>query len=73
MLDVMMPKISGLELLKQIKADSSLKAIPVVMLSNLSTAGENMRGQALKLGAADYVIKSEYGPEELVQKINQYL
>lgn len=71
LLDVMIPKISGLDLLASIKANPELKTIPVVVLSNVA---ENENAQrALKLGADLYLIKSENGPEEIVQKIRQVI
>lgn len=72
-LDVLMPKISGFELLKQIKQDPELKNIPVMILSNLSLGGEDLTKKSMEMGAVGYLVKSENGPEELVEKLKKYL
>jgi DNA-binding response OmpR family regulator len=65
-LDVMMPGLSGYEVLEQIKADPDLKGIPVVMLTAQSQEGDILRG--IKLGAADYITKP-FRPAELVARV----
>ena len=55
LLDVMMPKMNGMQVLEKLKQDPALKTIPVVMLSNL--AGENDIETALSKGAVKYIIK----------------
>jgi CheY-like chemotaxis protein len=70
LLDIMMPKLNGLEVLERLKADPELKNIPVVILTNL--AGNNDVQSALRLGAVRYIIKSENRPkqvEEIVRGI----
>ncbi len=71
LLDILMPYMGGLELLKKIKEDENLKKIPVVLLTNLSQKEEIEEG--LDLGAKDYLIKSHFTPSEVMEKINQYL
>lgn len=71
LLDILMPYMGGLELLKKIKEDDKLKDIPVVLLTNLSQKEEIEEG--LGLGANDYLIKSHFTPSEVMQKISQYL
>ena len=66
-LDVMMPKRSGFEVLEQIKKNSQYKDVPVVMLSNL--AGKEDADRAIQMGAAEYLIKSQYQPKEIVEKV----
>lgn len=70
LLDIMMPKLNGIETLKQFKADDKLKGVPIVVLTNL--AGHNDVELALKLGAVKYLVKSENRPaqvEEVVQGV----
>ena len=70
LLDVMMPKMDGFEVLKKLKEYDETKKIPVVMLSNL--AGENDVETALSKGAVKYIVKSEHDPKEvsdIVQEI----
>ena len=70
-LDLLMPKKDGFEVLKEVKADSKLKNIPILIASNLGQ--ENDIQQVLDLGATDYLIKSEFTLESLVQKIKNIL
>lgn len=71
LLDIMMPDVDGLTVLTQIKNDSTLSAIPVIMLSNLS-AQENV-DKAMALGAKDYVNKSLIKPREVAEKVKTIL
>lgn len=71
LLDVMMPKMNGLQVLKQLKAEANTKDIPVVMLTNLD--GERDAEQALSEGAVKYIIKSQYKPKEIEEMVKQIL
>lgn len=71
LLDIIMPYMDGLEVLKKIKGIDKLKNIPVVLLTNLSQKEEIEKG--MKLGASDYLIKSHFTPSEVLEKINNYL
>ena len=68
-LDVMMPDMNGFELLKIIKNNPRYKRIPVVMLTNLNN--ENQVQQAYMLGAILYLVKVDYGPKEIAEKIKE--
>lgn len=68
-LDVMMPKQSGFDVLRFMKSDNKLKNIPVVLLTNL--AGEDDAQKGLELGAVAYLVKSQYTPKEVVDKIKE--
>jgi CheY-like chemotaxis protein len=68
LLDMMMPVLSGIETLKQLKADLQLKEVPVVMLSNL--ADDQQADLAKKEGAANYVIKSDCTADSLHQLVS---
>lgn len=70
-LDVMMPKKNGFEVLAEVKLDEKLKHIPVVMLTNL--AGEADAEKALNLGAVLYLVKSQYDPKEILDKVKEIL
>ena len=61
----------GFEVLKEVKGDQRLKNIPILIASNLGQ--ENDIQQVLDLGATDYLIKSEFTLESLVQKIKNIL
>ena len=69
LLDIVLPKMDGFEVLKKIKASSQVKDVPVILLTNLSQKDEVKRG--LDLGADDYLIKAHFMPSEVVKKIKQ--
>lgn len=71
LLDVMMPKMSGMDLLKLLKSDPQTKDVPVVMLTNL--ADERMVQESLNNGAVGYMVKSAFTPEEVLERIKAYL
>lgn len=69
LLDIMMPKLNGFAVLKEMRADkkSSLGTVPVIMLTNLGQKSDVE--QAMELGANDYIVKAHFTPGEVVQKI----
>lgn len=71
LLDVLMPKLDGFEVLKRLKADPETKAVPVIMLTNLGQKEDIEKG--LADGAADYLIKAHFVPAEAVEKIKKVL
>lgn len=71
LLDIILPKLDGFEVLKAIKADPAGKAVPVILLTNLSQRDEVNRG--LELGAVDYLIKAHFMPSEVVKKIKSVI
>lgn len=71
LLDVMMPKINGFDVLKQLKEDPDTKDIPVILLTALIQDVDRTQGK--KLGAADYIVKSETMPGEVITKIKSVL
>ena len=71
LLDIMMPKMSGIDVLRQIKVDPKYKDIPVVVLTNLS--GSKDAETALELGAIKYLVKSENKPKQIVNQIKEIL
>src|SRR3989338_3736854 len=71
LLDIILPKMDGFEVLKSIRSDTVAKNIPVILLTNLSQKDEVKKG--LELGANDYLIKAHFMPSEVVTKIKQYL
>jgi len=71
LLDIVMPYMDGLEILKKIKSDEKNKNLPIILLTNLSQKEEVDKG--LELGAKDYLIKSHFTPSEVLEKIEGYL
>jgi two-component system alkaline phosphatase synthesis response regulator PhoP len=70
-LDAMMPKKSGFDVLREIKLDEKLKNIPVIMLTNL--AGQADAEKGLEIGAVLYLIKSQYSPKQVVEKVEEIM
>lgn len=71
LLDIMMPKVNGFDVLKELKANAELKNIPVIVLTALIQDVDRVQGK--KLGAADYIVKSETMPGEVITKIKNAL
>jgi two-component system phosphate regulon response regulator PhoB len=70
LLDIMMPGIDGIAVLRAIKANSRTKAVPVVMLTALAEEGIIIQGA--KLGIKDY-IRKPFHPQELVERVRKNL
>lgn len=71
LLDILLPKMNGFEVLKGIKDDEATKNIKVILLTNLSQRAEVEKG--LDLGAIDYLIKAHFMPSEVVAKVKKVL
>lgn len=71
LLDVIMPGMNGVELLKKIKENQTWKNIPILMLTNISEKEkiEETKG----LGVEDYLVKSHFTPSEVVEKVETLL
>ena len=67
LLDIVLPGLSGFEVLKQIKTDSQTASIPVIILSNLGQKEDIEKG--MNLGAKDYIIKADNTPNEIIEKV----
>lgn len=71
LLDIILPEIDGFEILRRLKEDPLLQAIPVVLLTNLGQQENIQKGVAM--GAKDYIIKAHYTPQEVVEKVQSFL
>lgn len=71
LLDVMMPKMTGIDVLKKMKADEKLKNVPVIILTNLS--GMKDAETAIELGAVKFIIKSDNKPTDVVKQVREIL
>lgn len=71
LLDFMMPKLNGLQVLEKLKSDPGTAQIPVIMLTNLAAPQE--AELASKMGVAKYVIKSETEPQQVLEMVKEYL
>lgn len=71
LMDVMMPKLNGIDAVVKAKADPAIKNIPIVILTNLSATDDAQA--AVKNGAAGYLIKSDYTPGQVVDYVKKVL
>lgn len=69
LLDIMMPKMSGIEVLEELHKRGS--KVPVIILSNVMSS--ETREVATKYGVVDYIIKSDLTPSQVLEKIKEYL
>lgn len=71
MLDIMMPKLDGFDVLEKVKADPQISHLPIIMMTNLSTQEDI--DKALKNGAISYIVKSDFTPSQVVNHVKQKL
>lgn len=71
LLDVMMPKLNGMQTLESIKNDPNIKMIPVIMLTNLE--GQKDAEDAIARGALKYMLKSDNEPQQVVMAVREAL
>lgn len=71
LLDVVLPKKDGFEILKALKSNQHTAAIPVIMLTNLGLEEDIKRG--LELGAQGYIVKAHFTPTEIVAQVKGIL
>lgn len=71
LLDILMPRVDGFEVLENLNKNSELAKIPVIIISNSGQPVEIER--AMSLGVKDYLIKAEFDPEEVVAKVKNVL
>ncbi len=67
LLDIMLPGMNGLEVLKALKEQEDTKKIPVLMLTNLGE--EDIEYEAKKLGADSYMVKADFSPEQVIEVV----
>lgn len=67
LLDIIMPKMGGFEVMEEMVKEPELKKIPVIIISNSGQPVELDRAQ--KLGAKDWLIKTEFDPQEVIDKV----
>lgn len=71
LLDLVMPNKDGFATLEEIRKQEKLKNIPVIVASNLGQKEDLDR--AMSLGATDYIIKSDYSLDAIIEKITSHL
>lgn len=71
LLDLMMPKSNGFEMLQALQGSPQLKHIVVVILTNVSSEADEQRARTL--GATDYLVKADNPPDEVIERIKELL
>jgi CheY-like chemotaxis protein len=71
LLDIIMPVMGGFEVMEEMLKDESLKNIPVIVISNSGQPVELDR--AKKLGAKDWLIKTEFDPNAVIEKVKKQI
>lgn len=71
LLDLVMPIKDGFEVLQEMKIDSKITKVPVIILSNLGQDSDVKKG--IELGAVDYLIKADFTISDVVKKIKEHL
>ncbi len=71
LLDIMLPKIDGINVLKKLKENPATKNIPVILLTNLGQ--ENIIKMAFSIGAQGYLLKMSVTPYEMIERIKPFL
>ena len=70
-LDILLPRENGISFLKWLRKEPEIFSIPVVVFSNYDDP--ETKRQAAKLGVIEYLIKTNYTPQEIVEKIKEFL
>ena len=70
-LDILLPRENGIVFLNWLRKDQEIASIPVVAFSNYDDPAT--KREAAKLGVKEYLIKTSYTPQEIVEKIKNYL
>ncbi|OGY29297.1 MAG: hypothetical protein A3F35_01150 [Candidatus Woykebacteria bacterium RIFCSPHIGHO2_12_FULL_45_10] len=71
LLDIMLPKMSGIDVLKALKENQLTKNIPVLLLTNLGE--ETIIKEGFELGADGYLLKVSYTPAQVVDEVSKFL
>ena len=71
LLDIMLPKLNGLDLLRTLKSKPETKSIPVILLTNLGQ--ESVIKEGFEYGAESYLIKSAYTPSQIIEEIKNFM
>ena len=72
LLDIMMPKMNGLLVLKKLKENPATANIPVVMLTNVGSSDQDAE-EGLELGAVAYLVKAVNRPSTVISKVKEIL
>lgn len=71
LVDIVMPQKDGFETIAEMKSDQTLKDIPIIIISNSGQPVE--LDKAREMGVDDWLIKTNFDPQEVIQKVNKVL
>ncbi len=69
LLDILMPRMNGIEFLEEIRKIEKFKKLPVIIVSNSGQPVEI--DKARKLGVEEWIVKTEFDPREIIKKVNE--
>jgi DNA-binding response OmpR family regulator len=70
LLDIILPKVSGFELMEKVRSEPGFQKAPIIVVSNLGQESDIERGESL--GAVGYFVKAKLSIEELVEKVKAF-
>jgi len=71
-LDLMLPKMAGSEVLKKIKEDPKTSGIPVIVLTNLNTSSDEV-AECVKLGVKETLLKTDVTPSQVIELVRKHI
>ena len=71
LLDLVLPEMSGFDVLAEAKKDPKTKNVPVIILTMLGSDDDIKKG--ISLGAQDYIVKSQHAVGEIIEKVKSFL
>lgn len=71
LMDIILPKMSGFEVIQSIKSDPQYQSLPIIIISNLGQDSDVQKG--MELGATEYYVKAKVPIDELVNRIKNFL
>ncbi len=71
LMDILLPGMNGFEVLAKLKANEKVKAIPVIIISNLGQEADVQKG--MQLGAEEFLIKANFTLDEIMSKVQKVL
>ena len=71
LLDIMLPTLDGIKLLRKIKSQPALNIKPVVVVSNLGD--ENVKKTCMELGVKEFLVKAEVKPDDILLTVKKYV
>lgn len=71
LLDIIMPKMNGFEVMEKMNEDEELKKVPIIVISNSGQPVE--LDKAKKMGAKDWLIKTEFDPKTVIEKVQKQI